>query len=768
MRPYLAVIKDSFREAFASRVLWILLVFTTILLLGVAPLAIKDHYPTQLQVNSVFDWPGFISKLKAQVAAPDASPGKHLWSLFSADLKAKLDELPDSVGNEHVSTELVNAVTTELNKLLAQRGMYDAESWRGKEMQSEAKPLLDRGVNRLSEDDLSRLNRSLLETAFPEEIAHNAKSEIYLAYFGWKLGEPLAIPRSQVTQLIKSILAGVMNFFVGTLAVFAGILVTSPVIPHTFEAGAIDLLLSKPISRPMLFVAKFLGGCAFILLNGAYFVVGLWLIVGTRFDLWINRLLLCIPIFMFLFAIYYSVSALAGVLWKNAIVSIVVTILFWAACFLVGTVKNVIEQIFLRPQSLSRLVSGGDSMFALNEQGKVMVWQAEDHKWEAVSRTENEAPPVGPMMVAPPMLGPVYDHQNDRLLAIKLPWPSGFRLSGGDATLLVGGRADQWNQTVGAAPPRDPIGLFASGEGRIVVVTKQAVFHLEGDPQAKPREFKMLGLRVPLGGARGPYAAVGPEPPLRLTQPAAAAIDSKSGALAVWNRGTLLVLQRDEQGRYQRVLEKQFEGETKPVVLGFSGSTIVLALADGQIRIIDSRSGNVAHEFRPEGKNQPRSVEASPDGRWFMVLFHHRKAWLWDSQEQKAAEPGWVGKSDISAAAFVGSNRLQLVDRGTRVTEYELGSFRMVGQHVPQMGALERVYRYGVLPLYTVFPKPGELDNMVAYLLTEQESAAVGPDAENLSAAQIKLNVKGPVWSSLAFTLVMLALTCLYVRRADF
>jgi hypothetical protein len=84
------------------------------------------------------------------------------------------------------------------------------------------------------------------------------------------------------------------------------------------------------------------------------------------------------------------------------------------------------------------------------------------------------------------------------------------------------------------------------------------------------------------------------------------------------------------------------------------------------------------------------------------------------------------------------------------------------------MGVLERVYRYGVLPLYTIFPKPGELDNMVAYLLTEQETAAVSPDAENLSAGQVMLNVKGPVWSSLAFTVVMLGLTCLYVRRADF
>ena len=38
MRPYLAIIKDSFREALASRVLWILLLLITVMFLGFAPL----------------------------------------------------------------------------------------------------------------------------------------------------------------------------------------------------------------------------------------------------------------------------------------------------------------------------------------------------------------------------------------------------------------------------------------------------------------------------------------------------------------------------------------------------------------------------------------------------------------------------------------------------------------------------------------------------------------------------------------------------------
>jgi hypothetical protein len=769
MRPYLAVFKDSFREALASRVLWILLILTTVLLLAVAPLAIKDHRPTRLNANSVFDWAGLITKLKDQAAGSENSPGKHLWTLFASDVKRQLEALPENAGTDPVPPELTGAIVAELNRLLSERLMYDAAAWQGIEIGEEATRFVHRGTDRLSDEELARLNRMLLESAFPEEIARSTKSEIYLAYFGWKLGEPLSMSRSQVTPLLKTILAGVMNFFVGTLAVFAAILVTSPVIPHTFEAGAIDLLFSKPVSRPLVFLAKYVGGCVFILLNGAYFVGGLWLIVGLRFDLWSGKLLLCIPIFMFLFAIYYSVSAFAGVLWKNAIVSIVITVLFWAACFVVGTTKNVIEQLFLKPQRLARLVPAGESLFALNDQGKVLLWQESDRRWAAVLQSDEASDAVGPMMVAPPILGPAYDSLNDQILAIKMPWPAGFRLAAPEATLLVGARRDQWARGSAASLPRDPIELLTNARDRsVLVVTKQTVYRLEGDATAKPREFKMLGLRVPLGAARGPFVVVGPEPPLRLTLPAAAAVNADSGALAVWNRGTLQVLDRDDSGKYQRVLEKEFQGDAKPAVLAFAGSTVVMAQADGRIRIVDARNGAVAHEFRPEGKNQPRSVAADPTGRWFIVVFHHYKTWLWDAQQETAVAPAFVGKSDISAATFAGPNRLMLADRGTRVTDYELPSFRAVGQHVPEMGILERVYRYAVLPIYTVFPKPGELDNMVAYLLTEQETAAVGPDAENLAAAQVKLNVKGPVWSSLAFMLVMLALTCSYIRRADF
>jgi ABC-type transport system involved in multi-copper enzyme maturation permease subunit len=764
----LAVIKDSFREALASRVLWILLVFSTVLLLALAPLTLKERRATRLEVGTVFDWPGLVAKLKDQASASAPSPGKRIWELFGDELRDKLAQLPEQLAPDQVTFESSTAVVAELNRIIGDRGLYDEAAWQSLKLSKEATELLERGVTKLSDDDVAALNRLLLEAAFPAEIAHSSGSSMHIAYFGWTAESPLPMPKNQVTTLVKASLAAFMDFFVGTLGVFVAILVTAPIIPHTFEAGAIDLLLSKPVSRSLLFLSKFAGGCAFILVNAAYFVVGLWLIVGFRFEIWSAKLLVCIPVFMFLFAIYYAVSSLAGVVWRNAIVSVVVSILFWAACFAVGQIKQVIELFFINPYRLVKIVPAGDRLLAVNEQAHILEWRAAERKWERVLQTANEPQAVGPLGLAPPMFGPIYDAKQNRVLAVRSAWPAGFRVSAPDPTLLLGTHADAWVAAEGATPPKDTAGLFANPDGEIVIVTRQGVLRADGDLQAKAREFKVLGFKVPLGGKTGPFTTIGPEQPLRLAAPFATTMNPTSAAIAIWNHGILIVLERDEDGNYRRAHEKEFDGVKGAAVLAFAGSTLVAALADGRIWVLDASDLTLRHEFRPEGKNQPRIAEASSDGRWFVVVFHNQKLWLFDATSDQPRTLSFAGRNDITAATFAGEKRLLLADRGTRVIEYELDPFELATRHTPDMRVLERIYRYGVLPIYTVFPKPGELGEMVRYLLTEQETESIGPEPEDLRSTHVKHNVRGPLWSSLAFTVIVLAITCLYIRRTDF
>ena len=69
MRPYLGILRDSFREAVASRVLWILFAVATLFLAAIAPFGIRDVQPTRLARNSVVKWNDLALKLAAQAPA---------------------------------------------------------------------------------------------------------------------------------------------------------------------------------------------------------------------------------------------------------------------------------------------------------------------------------------------------------------------------------------------------------------------------------------------------------------------------------------------------------------------------------------------------------------------------------------------------------------------------------------------------------------------------------------------------------------------------
>ena len=85
MRPYLAIIKDSFREALASRILYILLGLITVLLLLAAPLTYRLELTTGLRERDSSEWPDLIDKLKQAESETKPSPTRRIWKLFTPE-----------------------------------------------------------------------------------------------------------------------------------------------------------------------------------------------------------------------------------------------------------------------------------------------------------------------------------------------------------------------------------------------------------------------------------------------------------------------------------------------------------------------------------------------------------------------------------------------------------------------------------------------------------------------------------------------------------
>jgi ABC-type transport system involved in multi-copper enzyme maturation permease subunit len=162
--------------------------------------------------------------------------------------------------------------------------------------------------------------------------------------FGSKIPfiEDHAIPLGFELWIIEDML---VNGWGAAIAILISVIVTSMFIPNMIQKGTIEMLLVKPLSRPLLLVYKYLGGLIFMFLNTAFVVTGMWLVLGLRSGIWATGFLVTIFIMTFSFAILYSVSALFGVLTRSAIVSILITCVVWAVLFAVGKWYVVVEEL---------------------------------------------------------------------------------------------------------------------------------------------------------------------------------------------------------------------------------------------------------------------------------------------------------------------------------------------------------------------------------------------------------------------------------------
>jgi ABC-type transport system involved in multi-copper enzyme maturation permease subunit len=158
-------------------------------------------------------------------------------------------------------------------------------------------------------------------------------------FFGLWTMSFLDTPLGQLIELVEDTLVNGIGAWVVLLA---GVIVTAGFIPNMLRKGAIDLLLTKPMSRPLILIFKYLGGMLFVFLLTTFTVGGVWAAIGLRTGVWAPGLLYSIFGVTFYFAILYSCSTLFGVLTRNAIVSIVVTIVFWFVVWLIGTIHNTV------------------------------------------------------------------------------------------------------------------------------------------------------------------------------------------------------------------------------------------------------------------------------------------------------------------------------------------------------------------------------------------------------------------------------------------
>lgn len=109
------------------------------------------------------------------------------------------------------------------------------------------------------------------------------------------------------------------------------------------EKGTIDLLISKPISRPIILISKFLGAVLFVFLSMVFLLGSIWLILSLKSGYWDPKFLLSILWITLAFASMYSVVVIIGLTTQSTVVAILVSFfLIFVLCPLLSLREAVI------------------------------------------------------------------------------------------------------------------------------------------------------------------------------------------------------------------------------------------------------------------------------------------------------------------------------------------------------------------------------------------------------------------------------------------
>jgi WD40 repeat protein len=131
----------------------------------------KENGSSLFKMTEAIDWSNLCLRVsnEAKKASPNPS-GRVLEVLPQEKREAIL-----SVAQGAVIDERKSEVVQTFNEVLKDRSLYQAEDFERVQIKGDAKILLNRGQDSLSDSEIEKLNRLIFEAAYPQEIAKNVE-----------------------------------------------------------------------------------------------------------------------------------------------------------------------------------------------------------------------------------------------------------------------------------------------------------------------------------------------------------------------------------------------------------------------------------------------------------------------------------------------------------------------------------------------------------------------------------------------------------------
>ena len=793
MKPYIAVLYDSLIESVRSRVLWILLAGWSLILLALFPLALSEGETYRIGTGDVTNAGAMMDQLAQASAGRGTRSQRAIFAKLDEDFQSTLKDRERS--KRKIS---IGRLVSTLNQLLEKEDLYDKQAWPTADRRDELKDILE--TPKKSPDQLQKLNRRLLDLAFPGSIRPATGQATWLTYAGMKFMDPLPFTMRQIRPFIEAnLFPFIMWLGLGQIAMMVAIVITAPMIPDMFQTGSLHLLLSKPLSRSLLFLSKYIGGCIFVAMNVAFLIAGLYFYAGMQLGIWNNGILWCIPLFIFAFMVFYSVSAFVGLIWKNPIICVVITALFWGICFTIGVVRNIAEGFLKGPPEIQSILPIGDIPVTANRQGRILFWNADAKAWQVAFGDVN----------GQRVLGPFWDAKQGNLYFGRTRFvPMG--LGGSSSPRLEFARFPEWatapTQTA-ATPaeqkrkPWDDIRLDSAPElpldttdvipwdDSLLSITADAAYLFDQESSSKNEQQKIsvFGFDVKLPQATESHRKV-TDSDWDFRKPLAACRVQNTSELLVVSKGVLTLFEYDGKKFVKRkTLDLDFPAETVANI-AICGRTAIVCPEDSVPILVNIDSMSESSEFESLGKVTIKRTAIAQDGR-VALLSKSGKLWIVQQTSNATANatanaatdtttapsekllnistPNLSGQGFASTMAFDKLGRLWVAHHIKQVDVWDNALTQSTLTFRPAPTTPEFLYDYLINPFYLVNPKPSAIQETIQYILKNPDNKVTAIDRADLDMPTIQRDPWQPIWTNAIFIAVMLSASCWLLYRQD-
>jgi ABC-2 family transporter protein len=776
--PYIAVIKDSFRSALASRVLWVAIAAIWFVLLALSLSGYRENLTAEF---AGFDFHNPKS-LKAMLAEGLVVPEKKETPLgrLAAAMPEELQRDLKRVGEGEELNIAFSDLTEGLNSLLDKRDWYDEGAWSKVPQSAESRQLAQLG-DQASEAQSRRLARLRIEAATPGVFGPRPAISIRPTYAGFDFPVDLPMDKRQFNSLINQfIFPFIISWLLGFVLIFLGIVVTSPIIPGMLQPGSLHLLLSKPISRSGLLISKFLGGCSFMLLCVTQLVIGLYLVAGFRLDIWNVRLLWCIPASVLLFSVFYSVSVLAGLVFRSEVLSIGITCIFGGICMVTGFIGGLFDGFVRDPDKIVALTASGDEILSNTVGGELKYFDQQSNRWMPIFEKQQ--------MRADRVLRPVViqlDNQERPLIATARVKLGGFNPFGtGPTDLLVLDPNDQWSPQPSIRLPAATTSLYKIGNDHIaalntmdlsIIDTKVVASELASrvgkkkGPDSRPAESPLAKLSQMMGRASGPFQSILPSG-VSVAQPRQLSFDDEGKQIWIGSGNSLWRLEQDPASStspWTVGAKAELAGQGSTRFQMALGSRLGMVARDEEpATIFDRQTLKTVAQVEKQESKMVTHVVALTDDR-FLTAWSDGKLMLHEIRGSEVATQTMPINQVESIAIHPQDQSVLVAHHIDRVSVLDGKSLEARMSIRPSLSSWRWLDQFVVSPLRFMVPQTGELGNVVASLISGKSAVLVG-DPSSETTPIYRYEFLRPLLSCGGFIVVMMLINLVYFRTRDF